>query len=76
MELYTSLCVEGRRIVELELELESCKQYLNDWTAWSETKTAEYTQLLEAYNQYVEAYNTMSTEYNSLKQGCIQFLIP
>ena len=56
------------RITALEVELESCRQYLNDWTVWSETKTQEYNQLLEAYNQYVEAYNTMSTEYNSLKE--------
>ena len=60
---------EKRKILELEAELESCKQYLNDWTAWSDTKNQEYTALLEAYNSYVEAYNTMSTEYNSLKES-------
>ena len=60
---------EKRKILELEAELKSCKQYLNDWTAWSDTKNQEYTALLEAYNSYVEAYNTMSTEYNSLKES-------
>ena len=60
---------EKRKVLELEAELESCKQYLNDWTAWSDTKNQEYTALLEAYNSYVEAYNTMSTEYNSLKES-------
>ena len=26
----------------------NCKQYLADWNVWSETKTQEYSQLLEA----------------------------
>ena len=55
------------KITQLEAELESYKQALGDWNIWSENKTAEYNQLLDAYNQYVDAYNTMSTEYNSLK---------
>ena len=55
------------KITQLEAEIESYKQALVDWNVWSENKTAEYNQLLDAYNQYVDAYNTMSTEYNSLK---------
>jgi len=57
------------RLALLEQEVETYKQHLADWNVWSETKTAEYDQLLAAYNAYVEAYNTMSTEYNSLKSS-------
>merc|ERR1712054_516415 len=40
-----------------------------DWNVWSETKIAEYDQLLQAYNQYMEAYNTLKAEHDVFQQS-------
>ena len=37
-----------RYISANDLIVASCKQYLADWNVWSENKTQEYNQLLEA----------------------------
>merc|ERR1712106_824923 len=54
------------KIVTITGELDQYKQTCLDWNDWSEGKTLEYNQLLEAYNQYVEAYNNLKVEFDSV----------
>merc|ERR1711915_854853 len=58
-----------KTIAEITTEMEQYKQACLDWNVWSETKIAEYDQLLQAYNQYMEAYNTLKAEHDILQQS-------
>ena len=42
---------DDQKIMALETEIESYKQALVEWNTWSQAKTEEYNQLLDAYNQ-------------------------
>merc|ERR1712115_621977 len=53
-------------------ELDQYKQTCLDWNSWSEVKTMEYNQLLEAYNQYVEAYNNLKAEFDSVLEQSVK----
>merc|ERR1712243_454852 len=68
--------LEGEEIKEKVLriteELDQYKQTCLDWNAWSEVKTLEYNQLLEAYNQYVEAYNNMKVEFDTVLEQSVK----
>merc|ERR1711915_848722 len=58
-----------KTVAEITTEMEQYKQACLDWNVWSETKIAEYDQLLQAYNQYMEAYNTLKAEHDILQQS-------
>ena len=67
--------VEAEPVAELaaeadpvHMELEQYRQAVADWGAWGETKTAEYSQLLESYNQYVEAFGALQGDHALLQQ--------
>merc|ERR1719508_605630 len=55
-----------QKVADITAELDQYKQTCIDWNVWSESKTMEYNQLLEAYNQYVEAYNNLKAEFDSV----------
>jgi len=62
----------NQKVTEISTELDQYKQTCLDWNAWSEGKTLEYNQLLEAYNQYVEAYNNMKVEFDSVLEQSVK----
>ena len=49
-------------------ELEQCRQAEEDRRAWGETKSAEYSELLESCNQCVEAVGSLQKEHAVLQQ--------
>jgi len=61
-----------QKATDLTAELDQYKQTCLDWNAWSENKTLEYNQLLEAYNQYVEAYNNLKAEFDSVLEQSVK----
>eukprot|EP00092_Neocalanus_flemingeri_P001893 GFUD01002020.1.p1 GENE.GFUD01002020.1~~GFUD01002020.1.p1 ORF type:complete len:4147 (-),score=1483.97 GFUD01002020.1:293-12733(-) len=79
MNVQSSSSTEGSEVEELEkkvvditAELDQYKQTCLDWNVWSESKTVEYDQLLEAYNQYVEAYNNLRAEFDSMLEQSVK----
>merc|ERR1719206_54007 len=60
------------KVLRITEELDQYKQTCLDWNAWSEVKTLEYNQLLEAYNQYVEAYNNMKVEFDNVLEQSVK----
>merc|ERR1712013_954920 len=60
------------KVLRISEELDQYKQTCLDWNAWSEGKTLEYNQLLEAYDQYVEAYNNMKVEFDNVLEQSVK----